>query len=274
MKLNILIGGEAGQGINKVTGIVSSILSKYGYFTFNYRDYPSLIRGGHNFNVLTISDKRVGSNESKLDGIIALDNKTIDLHKKELKDEGFTINSKGFKDLGRNLNIALAGALIKILGIDKKLLLEEIDLEFSDKKEPKAAAEKGYESQEKKADLKKLDHKIKISFGSKAVADGAVNSEIALYIAYPMTPATNTMHELASMQEKEKFMVFQAENELAVANAALGASFTGARTMIGTSGGGFDLTGKSDIADLFAGLARLSKASAKRWRKPKSQIIR
>ncbi len=240
MKLHILIGGEAGQGINKVTGIVSSILSKYGYFTFNYRDYPSLIRGGHNFNVLTISNKRVGSNESELDGIIALDDKTIDLHKKELKSEGFSINAKGFEDLGRNLNIALAGALIKILGIDQKLLLEEVKVEL---KSPEAiqAAERGFSSQESKFDLKKLDHKIKISFGSKAVARGAINSEIAMYIAYPMTPATNTMHELAADQKEKKFMVFQAENELAVANAALGASFAGARTMIGTSGGGFDL---------------------------------
>ncbi|MFH1749542.1 MAG: 2-oxoacid:acceptor oxidoreductase family protein [bacterium] len=244
MKLHILIGGEAGQGINKISGIVSSVLNKYGYFTFNYRDYPSLIRGGHNFNVLTISDSRVGSNESKLDGITAMDDKTLNLHQKELKTDGFIIDNKGFENLGRNLNIALAGALIKILGIDQKILLDEIQAEFNNP-EAKSAAEKGYASQESKYDLKKLDHKINISFGSKAVAEGAINSEIALYIAYPMTPATNTMHELAAQQKEKKFMVFQAENEIAVANAALGASFAGARTMIGTSGGGFDLMGEA-----------------------------
>ena len=77
MRLNILIGGKAGQGINKVSEIVSNILTSQGYFTFNYRDYPSLIRGGHNFNILSVSDKRVGSIESKLDIIIALDEKTL-----------------------------------------------------------------------------------------------------------------------------------------------------------------------------------------------------
>ena len=55
MKLSILIGGKAGQGINLVSGLVSQTLNHQGYFTFNYRDYPSLIRGGHNFNVLSIS---------------------------------------------------------------------------------------------------------------------------------------------------------------------------------------------------------------------------
>ena len=46
MRINILIGGKAGQGINKVSEIISKVLVKLGYFTFNYRDYPSLIRGG------------------------------------------------------------------------------------------------------------------------------------------------------------------------------------------------------------------------------------
>ncbi|MBT6956369.1 hypothetical protein HN997_03710, partial [archaeon] len=67
MRLNILIGGKAGQGINKVSQIVSGVLAKYGYFTFNYRDYQSLIRGGHNFNILSISDEWIGSHDSKLD---------------------------------------------------------------------------------------------------------------------------------------------------------------------------------------------------------------
>ena len=82
MRLNILIGGKAGQGINAVSEIVSSILVKNGYFIFNYRDYPSLIRGGHNFNILSISDKRVGSYENKLNVIVAMDEKTAEIHKK------------------------------------------------------------------------------------------------------------------------------------------------------------------------------------------------
>jgi len=239
MRLNILIGGKAGQGINKVSEIVSETLREIGYYTFNYRDYQSLIRGGHNFNVLSISDKWIASHESKLDGLVALDEKTLSLHKEELKKEGFTITFEGFKDLGMDLNVALAGALIKILGIEKKVLLSKIKEELDE--DAAKAAEKGYESQKEKFKLKKLSNKIEIMSGSKAVADGAINSGIDLYIAYPMTPATGTMHELAAKQIKNKFVVFQSENEIAVANSALGSSFTGAKTMVGTSGGGFDL---------------------------------
>ena len=85
MRINILIGGAAGQGINKISEIVSKVMNEYGYYTFNYRDYPSLIRGGHNFNILSISDTLVRSYESKLNGIIAMDEKTVKLHKKQLK---------------------------------------------------------------------------------------------------------------------------------------------------------------------------------------------
>jgi len=240
MRLNILIGGKAGQGINKISEIVSDVLVNQGYFTFNYRDYPSLIRGGHNFNVLSISDQRVGSYESRLDIIVAMDENTIKQHKGELKKEGIIITEKGFEDLGRNLNVALAGCLIKILGINKEILIKEVEEQFHNK-ESNQAAEKGFSSQKEKFKLKKLNNKIMIMSGSQAISQGAINSKIDLYIAYPMTPATGILHELAGQQEKHGYMVFQPESEIAVANAGLGASFAGARVMVGTSGGGFDL---------------------------------
>lgn len=243
MRLNILIGGKAGQGINKISEIVSDVLVSQGYFTFNYRDYPSLIRGGHNFNVLSISDQRVGSIESKLDIIIPLDDNTIKIHKQELKKQGLIINFNQFKDLGRNINIALAGCLIKILGFEKDILINRIREEFNNK-EALSAAEKGFESVENKFNLKPLNNKIQIMSGTQAISQGAINSGIDLYLAYPMTPATGVLHELAEKQlenKQEPFMVFQPENEIAVANMALGSSFAGAKTMIGTSGGGFDL---------------------------------
>jgi len=241
MHLNILIGGKAGQGINKVSEIVSNVLTNYGYFTFNYRDYQSLIRGGHNFNVLSISNEPIESHESKIDILVALDERTIKTHEQALKKNSTTIFGDQFKDEGRNQNIALAGSLTKILCIPFKELENEIKSQFKESSQAILSAKKGFDSQETKHQLKKLNNKTTILSGSQAIAKGAINSEIDLYIAYPMTPATNAMHELAKNQIKNNLMVFQAENEIAVANIALGASFTGAKTMTGTSGGGFDL---------------------------------
>ena len=240
MRLNILIGGEAGQGINKISEIVSMVLINQGYYVFNYRDYPSLIRGGHNFNVLSISDKEIMSHESKLDGIISMDRLTTIKHKKELKKQGFIIGPERFSGLGMNLNVALAGALIKILGIEKNILIKEVKNQLNNKKSL-AAAEKGFADQVEKYSLKKLKNKLVFRSGSQGIANGFIDSKADLYLAYPMTPATPVLHMLANNQEKNNLLVFQPENEIAVANAALGASFAGARVMVGTSGGGYDL---------------------------------
>ncbi len=244
VRLNILIGGKAGQGINKISEIISKVLTKHGYFTFNYRDYQSLIRGGHNFNILSISDKKISSYESKVDFIIAMDENTTKIHKQELKKSGQIIGFEEFEDLKRDLNIAQAGALIKSLGIPETTLLDEIKKEFNSK-ESIEAAKKGYESEKEKFKLKKLNNKISTLNGSQGVSIGAINSDLDLFIGYPMTPATGVLHELASYQlkpeYKNKIMVFQSENEIAAANQALGSGFAGAKTMTGTSGGGFDL---------------------------------
>ena len=244
MRLNILIGGKAGQGINKVSNIVSKTLTNQGYFTFNYRDYPSIIRGGHNFNVLSVSDKPIASHESKIDILVALDELTKKTHANDAKKDSITIDYKPFLKFGLNLNIALSGALIKILGIDKNILHEQVKKSLRNKahhKDAIKAATEGYNSQTSNYNLKKLKNKLSIMSGSKAAAIGAINSKIDLYIAYPMTPATNALHELAAKQLEHNFMVFQPEGEIAAVNMALGASFSGAKTMIGTSGGGFDL---------------------------------
>ena len=164
MRLNILIGGKAGQGINKVSKIVSSVLIRNGYYTFNYRDYPSIIRGGHNFNVLSISDKPISSHESKLDGIVALDENTRKVHGNELRKNGFVIDYKEFVNFGINLNIALSGALIKILGVDKDVLINQVKKSLKSKssfKDSVKAAEAGYNSHDEIYHLKKLNNKKK-----------------------------------------------------------------------------------------------------------------
>jgi len=245
MKLNIIIGGAAGQGINKVSQIFSNVLAKHGYFTFNYRDYASLIRGGHNFNTLAISNLPIESHDAQADILVALDERTIKTHQQALKKKGILIKGDQFKELGRNQNVALAGALTKIFGIPLKTLEDEIKSQFKKSDEAIIAAKQGYDSQETSHELLKLKHSPTILSGSQGIAKGAINSGLDLYIAYPMTPATNTMHELAANQTENNLVVFQAENEIAAVSMAIGASFTGAKTMTGTSGGGFDLMGET-----------------------------
>ena len=235
MRLNILFGGEAGQGPNILTHTLGEALVKQGYYVFYSRDYQSVIRGGHNFNVLTFSDTPVCSNDSQIDILIALDENTEKIHKKDLKKDGLILK-------GHPSNMYYAGKLFKILGFDFKILeieLKELGKRFDENiKESK----KGYEDAEKSIELVKVSSKKSyFTNGNQGISQGAIKSGLDIYYAYPMTPATPVMGELAEKQEENNILVLQLENEIAVINAAIGSAITGAKAMVGTSGGGFDL---------------------------------
>ena len=265
MEKTILIGGKAGQGTNVTSYFIGEVFSSSGYYVFNYRDYPSLIRGGHNFNVIKISDKPVYSHSNKYDLIVALDQTTIDKHAKGLKENGFIVGDKDLKTekkfypidvqpILKNLNAKpviendiLIGWLFKYFGMTEDLLMKELEERFGGKKIDiiKESARIGYDLGEKVEDFKPLDGQKYFISGSKAVSTGAIASNIDVYIAYPMTPATAILHHLAAKEKDHNLLVIQLESEIAVVNAALGASFAGAKAMVGTSGGGFALMGEA-----------------------------
>ncbi len=81
--------------------------------------------------------------------------------------------------------------------------------------------------------------------GSQALAWGLIaasqTSGLPLfYASYPITPASDLLHEL-SRHKNFGVITVQAEDEIAAANMALGAAFTGQLAVTGTSGPGLDL---------------------------------
>jgi 2-oxoglutarate ferredoxin oxidoreductase subunit alpha len=88
--------------------------------------------------------------------------------------------------------------------------------------------------------------------GSQALAWGLIaaskRSGLPLfYASYPITPASELLHEL-SKHKNFGVLTIQAEDEIAAANMALGAAFTGDLAVTGTSGPGIDL--KSETVGL------------------------
>jgi len=265
MERQILIGGEAGQGVAKAATIMGKAFVREGFYVFNYRDYPSLIKGGHNFNVLRISAEPVSSHEfDGHDVVVALDEKTVRKHAGEMKKDAVVLApnrvnadsklSVDTENIIRELNapkimenIILISAAWKYLGMPFESLEKTILEELKNNRTAVTAAKRGYEEVETGKVMGTAPEKRARYFitGSQAVAMGAIAAGIDLYIAYPMTPATPVLHYLAAVQTEYDFQVLQLENEIAVANAALGASYAGAMTMIGTSGGGFALMGEA-----------------------------
>ena len=77
--------------------------------------------------------------------------------------------------------------------------------------------------------------------GAEAVGLGAIAAGCQVYSAYPMTPSSPVLHYLASKEGETGMVVRQPEDEISAINVAIGASYTGARAMTGTAGGGFSL---------------------------------
>jgi 2-oxoglutarate ferredoxin oxidoreductase subunit alpha len=77
--------------------------------------------------------------------------------------------------------------------------------------------------------------------GNQAAALGAVAAGMEMCAMYPITPATSVSHELADIIENYGGMVHQAEDEIAAAGVALGASYGGKVALTVTSGPGMAL---------------------------------
>jgi 2-oxoglutarate ferredoxin oxidoreductase subunit alpha len=103
-------------------------------------------------------------------------------------------------------------------------------------------AKQGYE-EEKNIAYKAVHKKNNLYYmnGNQGISEGAIKSGLDVYYAYPMTPATNVLSELAERQTENNILVLEMESEIGVINAAVGSAITGAKAMVGTSGGGFDL---------------------------------
>ncbi|MCP4267284.1 MAG: 2-oxoacid:acceptor oxidoreductase subunit alpha [Candidatus Brocadiaceae bacterium] len=78
--------------------------------------------------------------------------------------------------------------------------------------------------------------------GNQAIALAAVKAGLDFYAGYPITPASEILHELVN---KETVKVLQMEDEIASINAIIGSSLAGAKSMTATSGPGFSLMQES-----------------------------
>lgn len=259
-ELSLLIGGEAGDGINQAGALLAKLLSRLGYFVYVDFDYPSLIRGGHNFATIRASRGKITSCRNRIDYIIALNQETIILHRGKLKEASKIIyDADKVKSEGTGLALAqmlkeenakpimrnscLVGAFAKSVGIARETLETIIRNDIAKDTEVNIRlALKGYEQAQEQEKLEVLQKEgLPVLTGSEAVGLGLISAGLKTYIAYPMTPSSGLLHFLAKVAPDFNIQVIHPENEIAVMLMALGFSYAGARVAVGTSGGGFCL---------------------------------
>jgi 2-oxoglutarate/2-oxoacid ferredoxin oxidoreductase subunit alpha len=82
----------------------------------------------------------------------------------------------------------------------------------------------------------------KLTQGNEAVFRGALAAGASYYAGYPISPSTEILNIASGhAAEHPEFRFLQAEDEIASANAVIGASLAGAKAFTATSGPGFSL---------------------------------
>jgi len=262
-EISVLVGGAAGEGIRQAGNAIARLFNRLGYNVFVYEDYQSLIRGGHNFSLVRASEAQILAHRDEVDVLIALNQETVGRHSWRVSRDGIIIydsdrvTSDGLgidmSKIVRNLglpsivrNSVALGALAGVLGIDFRIVEDVIRSTIQKLVEANlAAAREGFRrasNSTAKLKLSPLPAEPKpLLTGNEAIALGLVRAGMKLYVAYPMTPASNILHYLAANADKLGIIVVQPENEIAVIGFAEGAAYAGVRAAVGTSGGGFAL---------------------------------
>ncbi len=265
-ELNILIGGEAGQGLATVGAILTKSLVRAGYDVVVTQSYQSRIRGGHNTFAVRAGVDGVAAPREAVDLLAALNGETAELHRSELAPRGIIVADEAFgaegddvlavpyKKLagGRHRNVAALGVVACLAGLDEELVAGVVAGYFGKKdkavEENRAAVRKAYEwaggvdsSRRRPLEAVAGPRRRLTLNGNQAIALGAMSAGAKFCAFYPMTPSTSIPLTLIAHADDMGLVVEQAEDEIAAVNMALGASYAGAPAMVATSGGGFAL---------------------------------
>ena len=267
------IGGEAGQGIATPGDILARIFVRRGLHLYTYNAYQSIIRGGHIFLTVRVSDQEIYSHGDKLDLLLCLNQDTMDRHLNLMgpgsrviynadnitpgeMNDGVHLCGLPVADLSASRNRLIqntiaVGAIMSLLGVDFDVLEESLSLRFQrqgqnviDENVRVARAGFDYASENFVPYYDVLPDggkPLAVWAGNDALAMGGAAAGVKFYCAYPMSPSSGILHWMAANARNLGIMVRQVEDEIGVANMAIGAAHTGVRAMCGTSGGGFAL---------------------------------
>ena len=263
--VNILIGGKAGQGLVTLGQLLGKIAVRSGYALVVTQDYMSRVRGGHNIFALRISPDSIEAPQEAINLLVALDRETPERHRESMDSSGILLvdtetNVSGdnclrvpFKELSdaRYQNTVTLAVISELIGLAPARVREALKEAFGkhpeELEENERALKAGFrwagENTRTKLSLPAISSPPRrlMMNGNEAIALGALAGGLKFFAFYPMTPSTSIGQSLAGWAKEMGIVVEQGEDEIAVINMALGASFIGAPSMVATSGGGFAL---------------------------------
>ena len=90
-QVTVLVGGTTGYGINDAGVIICRIFSRLGYRIYMYNDFPSVIRGGHQFVLVRASMEKIAAHSDQVNIALAFNQDAIDFHKSRFDENTIII---------------------------------------------------------------------------------------------------------------------------------------------------------------------------------------
>ncbi len=272
--ISLVLGGAAGQGIQTVEVLLMQVLKREGYNVFASKEYMSRVRGGSNSTEIRISSQKQDAFLERIDFLFVLDKEVIPHLEHRISPDTILLGERSkvcetecrvidvsftrfASELGHPLytSTVAVGIALGLLGADEEIFKEYLREHFARKGEEVVkknieAAGKGYAFGKHLA----YDESIEISLerdesleqtllldGHEAVGLGALSGGCNYISSYPMTPGSGVLEFFAKHAKTLGVVVDQAEDEVSAINHGIGAWYAGARAIVSTSGGGFDL---------------------------------
>jgi 2-oxoglutarate ferredoxin oxidoreductase subunit alpha len=272
-EVSVLIGGKAGDGINSAGAMIAQLLNHIGYHVYLYFDYPSLIRGGHNFALVRGADQGIGTCRETVDFVLALDQETMKRHSGTVNAGAAVLyNSDLVKGSGHGIpvreilslekapeimgNSAIIGGFAKAAGMGWDTVAAVFSSHIPHESDMNLkVARRAYDLVQPIRPVSPCTSPpLPLVTGNEAIGIGMLKAGLEAYVSYPMTPSSSLLHFLAGQKDRTGIQVVHPENEISVILMGLGFSCAGRRAAVGTSGGGFCLMTEGVS---FAGMAEL-----------------
>ncbi len=268
MEVNLRIAGAAGQGMQTTAELLGKLVTRSGLYAFCYSDAESRIRGGLNFSHLRLCPEPRAGVTNRIDILVAHSEQALDRFAPGLEPGGLVLAQGpwghplaldiSLEELARQAGSpkaagsVAAGALVALLGLSLEEAREVVSRRFAGRDDlvrlNQLALQAGARAVAGVAEGAGFRlppgnpgrDRLYLS-GGQALALGAVAGGLGFMAAYPMSPSTSIITNLAAWGAETGVVCEQAEDEIAAINMVAGAAYAGARAMTATSGGGFCL---------------------------------
>ncbi|MBM3230890.1 2-oxoacid:acceptor oxidoreductase subunit alpha [Candidatus Peregrinibacteria bacterium] len=125
-RISLKVTGAQGQGVNSVGEMCAKGLKRAGYCVFGYREYMSLIKGGHSSFQLDISNEKVESTETKVDVLVCFNHHGLEQNALDVKKGGVILHQTPQWKFSPAIQKQLDAAKISVVHMPNEKFLKDL----------------------------------------------------------------------------------------------------------------------------------------------------